>query len=63
MPKLAQNYTVYAVELPGLGDSESVSTSYDKATLATYLHALLADQLGLTTINLAGHDLGAGVGF
>lgn len=63
MPELAQNFTVYAVDLPGLGDSEGAPTSYDKATLARYLHTLLNDQLGLSTINLVGHDLGAGVGF
>ncbi|MEV6598699.1 alpha/beta hydrolase [Actinoplanes sp. NPDC051346] len=63
MPALAARYTVYALDLPGLGDSVGAPSSYDKATLARYVHGLLADRLGLRRINLAGHDLGAGVGF
>jgi len=54
---------VYALDLPGLGDSDGAPPSYDKATLARFVHTLLADQLGLRRINLVGHDLGAGVGF
>nr|WP_233159541.1 alpha/beta hydrolase [Pseudonocardia sp. MH-G8] len=63
MPALAQRYTVYAVDLPGLGDSEGAPPSYDKATLARYVHGLIGDELGLRGINLVAHDLGAGVGF
>lgn len=63
MPALAEHYTVYAVDLPGLGDSEGSPPSYDKATLAQYVHGLVADELDLEKVNLAGHDLGAGVGF
>lgn len=63
MPALAEHYTVYALDLPGLGDSDGAPPSYDKATLARFVHTLLADRLGLRRINLVGHDLGAGVGF
>ncbi|MDR7275284.1 alpha/beta fold hydrolase [Catenuloplanes atrovinosus] len=63
MPALAERYTVYALDLPGLGDSAGAPSGYDKATLARYVHGLLADRLGLRGINLAGHDLGAGVAF
>lgn len=63
MPALAAKYTVYALDLPGLGDSVGAPSSYDKATLARHVHGLIADKLGLRNINLAGHDLGAGVGF
>ncbi|GIJ50925.1 hydrolase [Virgisporangium aliadipatigenens] len=63
MPALAESYTVYALDLPGLGDSVGAPAGYDKATLARYVHGLLADRLGLRKINLVGHDLGAGVGF
>ncbi|WP_206311670.1 alpha/beta fold hydrolase [Streptomyces sp. DASNCL29] len=38
MPKLAEHHTVYAVDLPGLGDSSGSPTGYDKATLARYVH-------------------------
>lgn len=63
MPALAEKHTVYALDLPGLGDSEGAPTGYDKATLARYVHGLLVGELGLEKINLAGHDLGAGVSF
>ncbi|GAA1020647.1 hydrolase [Acrocarpospora pleiomorpha] len=63
MPALAERYTVYALDLPGLGDSVGTPASYDKATLARYVHGLLADKLGLRKINLIAHDHGAGVGF
>jgi pimeloyl-ACP methyl ester carboxylesterase len=63
MPALAERYTVYALDLPGLGDSEGAPPGYDKATLARYVHGLLADRLGLRGIRLVAHDLGAGVGF
>lgn len=63
MPALAANYTVYALDLPGLGDSQGAPTGYDKATLARYVHDLLNGRLGLSRINLAGHDFGAGVAF
>lgn len=63
MPALAKKYTVYALDLPGLGDSQGAPNGYDKATLARYIHDLLAGKLGLHKINLAGHDLGAGVAF
>src|SRR5690606_10557722 len=42
MPELARNHTVYAVDLPGLGDSTGTPTGYDKATLAGYVHKLIA---------------------
>ncbi len=63
MPALSERYTVYALDLPGLGDSDGAPPGYDKATLARYVHGLLADELGLRDINLVGHDFGAGVGF
>lgn len=63
IPELAKKYTVYAVDLPGLGDSQGSPTSYDKATLARYVHGLIAGKLGLNHIRLVAHDLGAGVGF
>ena len=63
MPELAKKYTVYAIDLPGLGDSRGAPSGYDKKTLARYVHGLVAGRLGLDDIRLAGHDLGAGVGF
>ncbi|GAB2685999.1 alpha/beta fold hydrolase [Nocardia thraciensis] len=63
MPALAERHTVYAVDLPGLGDSSGAPTGYDKATLARYVHALIADRLGIRDARVVGHDFGAAVAF
>ncbi|MFI9550632.1 alpha/beta fold hydrolase [Nonomuraea endophytica] len=63
MPELAKHHTVYAVDLPGLGDSTGSPTGYDKATLARYVHTLMADRLGVRDAGVIGHDLGAAVAF
>ncbi|WP_433196013.1 alpha/beta fold hydrolase [Nocardia sp. CA-107356] len=63
MPALAAHHTVYAVDLPGLGDSTGSPTGYDKATLARYVHTLIADRLGVRDAGVVGHDLGAAVAF
>ncbi|GAB3711809.1 alpha/beta hydrolase [Amycolatopsis oliviviridis] len=63
MPALAEHFTVYALDLPGLGDSTGSPPSYDKATLARYVHGLVAGKLGLRDARIAGHDLGAAVAF
>lgn len=63
MPALAERHTVYAVDLPGLGDSTGSPTGYDKATLARYAHSLIADRLGVRDAAVVGHDLGAAVAF
>ncbi|WP_067817723.1 alpha/beta fold hydrolase [Actinomadura kijaniata] len=63
MPALAEKHTVYAVDLPGLGDSTGSPTGYDKATLARYVHRLIADRLGVRDARVVGHDFGAAVAF
>ncbi|MCK8677787.1 alpha/beta fold hydrolase [Streptomyces lichenis] len=63
MPELAEHHTVYAVDLPGLGDSTGTPTGYDKATLARYVHTLIADRLGVDDAAVVGHDFGAAVAF
>ncbi|WP_328610261.1 alpha/beta hydrolase [Amycolatopsis sp. NBC_00345] len=63
MPALAEHHTVYAVDLPGLGDSAGSPTGYDKATLARYVHTLIAGRLGVRDATVVGHDLGAAVAF
>ncbi|WP_439657161.1 alpha/beta fold hydrolase [Lentzea sp. HUAS TT2] len=62
MPALAEHHTVYAIDLPGLGDSTGTPKGYDKATLARYVHALTS-KLGLRDASIVGHDLGAAVAF
>ncbi|MEV6392466.1 alpha/beta fold hydrolase [Nocardia xishanensis] len=63
MPALAEHHTVYAVDLPGLGDSTGSPTGYDKVTLARYVHTLVADRLGVRDARVIGHDFGAAVAF
>ncbi|WP_067813944.1 alpha/beta fold hydrolase [Nocardia inohanensis] len=63
MPALAPHHTVYAIDLPGLGDSTGTPTGYDKATLARYVHSLIADRLGIRDAAVIGHDFGAAVAF
>ncbi|MEV8319619.1 alpha/beta hydrolase [Streptomyces sp. NPDC059900] len=62
MPALARHHTVYALDLPGLGDSKGSPAGFDKKTLARYVHELLRDRIGLDSFDLVAHDLGAGVG-
>ncbi|MEU5682489.1 alpha/beta fold hydrolase [Streptomyces venezuelae] len=62
MPALAEHHTVYALDLPGLGDSKGSPERFDKKTLARYVHELLRDRMGLDDFDLVAHDLGAGVG-
>ncbi|MEW9556205.1 alpha/beta fold hydrolase [Nonomuraea sp. NPDC050783] len=63
MPALAEHHTVYAVDLPGLGDSTGSPAGYDKATLARYVHTLIADRLKIQDAAVVGHDFGAAVAF
>ncbi|GLY47284.1 alpha/beta hydrolase [Lentzea sp. NBRC 102530] len=62
MPALAERHTVYALDLPGLGDSTGTPKGFDKATLARYVHGLTS-QLGIENASIVGHDLGAAVAF
>lgn len=63
MPELAEHHTVYAIDLPGLGDSTGTPTGYSTATLARYVHTLVAERLGLRDAAVVGHDFGAAVAF
>jgi pimeloyl-ACP methyl ester carboxylesterase len=62
MPDLAQNYTVIAPDLRGLGDSSKPTTGYDGKTVAEDIHQLVT-QLGFNTIFLVGHDIGTQVAY
>lgn len=46
-----------ALDLPGIGDSETPPRANDKCTLAGYVHRVI-DQLGLRDVTLVGHDAG-----
>jgi pimeloyl-ACP methyl ester carboxylesterase len=62
MPALAENYTVIAPDLRGLGDSSKPPTGYDGKTVAEDIHQLVT-QLGFRTIYLVGHDMGVWVAY
>ena len=61
MPALAKQFTVVAIDLPGLGRS-SPSESYDAPTLASQIHTLV-QSLKLERPYLVGHDLGGIVSY
>ncbi len=62
MPALAQHYTVIALDLPGLGDSDKPEGGYDARTVATYIHGL-ANKLSIKSAFLVGHDIGTWVAY
>jgi pimeloyl-ACP methyl ester carboxylesterase len=62
IPALAEEYTVIAPDLRGLGDSEKPMSGYDKRTLATDIRELIA-HLGFDKIGLVGHDMGGAVAY
>ncbi|MDX6280133.1 MAG: hypothetical protein QOH03_1204 [Kribbellaceae bacterium] len=62
MPVLAQRYRVIAVDLRGMNLSAKPSSGYDKKTMARDVFEL-ARQLGYSSINLAGHDIGSMVAY
>jgi pimeloyl-ACP methyl ester carboxylesterase len=57
MPQLAQRFTVVAVDLPGIGQSQPAAGGYDAANLAAHIHGLV-EFLKLDRPYIAGHDLG-----
>ena len=62
MPALAERYTVIALDLPGLGDSEVPEGGFDKATTAARIRSVV-QSLGFNEINLVGHDVGLMVAY
>jgi pimeloyl-ACP methyl ester carboxylesterase len=57
IPALAEEYTVIAPDLRGMGDSDRPLTGYDKRTVADDVRALV-HRLGHERIRLVGHDWG-----
>ena len=57
LPRLAQRFTIVAIDLPGIGKSAPAAGGYDAASLAAQIHAL-AQALKLEQQWLVGHDLG-----
>ncbi|MFE6686281.1 alpha/beta fold hydrolase [Streptomyces sp. NPDC057743] len=62
MPALAAHYRVIVVDLRGMGGSDKPDSGYDKKTMARDIYELLR-HLGLESVNLVGHDIGAMVAY
>ena len=63
MPSLAKNFTVIALDLPGLGNSALSTTGYTNADTATQFHDAM-QKLGYTKdISLLGHDTGGNIAY
>lgn len=58
MPMLAEEHTVIAPDLRGVGDSSLEESGYDKETLAEDVHRLVRE-LGFEEVSVVGHDMGA----
>ena len=59
---IANNYTVIAPDMRGLGDSEKPQTGYDKKTVAEDIYQLVK-RLGYSKIYLVTHDWGGPVAY
>lgn len=53
---LANRYTVFAVDLPGIGKSTTTRADYDAETLAKDMHELIG-QLAIKEPYIVGHDM------
>jgi pimeloyl-ACP methyl ester carboxylesterase len=61
MPALAKSHTVIALDMPGFGRSTPLQTG-EKMAVARVIHEAVK-ALGYSKIAIAGHDMGAPVGF
>ena len=59
---IANNYTIIAPDLRGLGDSERPQTGFDKKTIAEDIYQLVK-KLGYSKIYLVAHDWGSAVAY
>ena len=59
---IANNYTVIAPDMRGLGDSEKPQTGYDTKTLADDIYQLVK-KLGFNKIYIVAHDWGGPVAY
>jgi pimeloyl-ACP methyl ester carboxylesterase len=62
MPALAEQHTVIAVDLRGMGASSKPADGYDKKTMAKDIYELV-QSLGYEKASVAGHDIGSAVAF
>lgn len=62
LPELAGHFRVTAVDMRGMGSSAKPEGGYDKKTMARDIHELIR-HLGYDSAFVAGHDIGASVGY
>jgi pimeloyl-ACP methyl ester carboxylesterase len=62
MPTLAQDHTVIALDLPGLGNSTVPASGFDAVDTAQRLHQAVGE-LGFSQVGILAHDLGVLVGY
>ncbi|WP_312608334.1 alpha/beta fold hydrolase [Agrobacterium pusense] len=62
MPALAEDYTVIAVDIRGMGATDKPEGGYDKKTMAADIHGLIG-ALGYEEAHLVGHDIGSQVAY
>ncbi|MFD4997587.1 alpha/beta fold hydrolase [Streptomyces buecherae] len=62
LPELARTFRVTAVDLRGMGGSDKPADGYDKRTMARDIHELIR-HLGHDSAFVAGHDIGASLGY
>ncbi|MBW2561949.1 MAG: alpha/beta hydrolase [Deltaproteobacteria bacterium] len=63
MPLLANDFTLVAPDLRGLGDSSRPKSGYDKKTVAGDIWQLMNGHLGHERFAVVGHDWGSAVAF
>jgi pimeloyl-ACP methyl ester carboxylesterase len=56
IPLLAATHRVFAVDLPGFGDSSNADGAYDSAATAETLHALI-EHLGVGPVHITAQDI------
>ena len=62
MPALAEEHTVIAPDLRGVGESSIEESGYDKETMAEDVYQLVREA-GFEEVSVVGHDLGAMVAY
>ena len=63
MDAMKDEFTFFAVDMRGLGDSSRPSTGYDKKTVAMDLWKLMSEKLQIRKFHAVGHDWGSAVAF
>jgi pimeloyl-ACP methyl ester carboxylesterase len=62
IPRLAEKFTVFAPDLPGIGDSDIPANGLDMKSAAATIHSLVKS-LGVTKACVVGHDIGLMVAY